>query len=221
MVRLKSRYLIVEMIWSSTDKDCACPAGVSKGIVMQAVKDSVARNFGDVGMARLQNRMQSCYFGESSEVADEQFSIRSKIMMFVVWFIELLLCQGGKKRNARSEGVRRPGTRARRGSSGDGLLAIVKSVPLLRVSGKEQGCTGIDRSVEHQQVRRNVLIVEDRSFHTHLTCKNEFSEHHYSVRGPSCKDSSPRRRRSCQHRRHRIPRHLRRNRHLEVTQQEH
>mmetsp|Transcript_4241 Transcript_4241/g.15592 ORF Transcript_4241/g.15592 Transcript_4241/m.15592 type:complete len:110 (+) Transcript_4241:167-496(+) len=59
MVRLKSRYLIVEMIWSSTNQDCACPSGVSKGVVMQAVKDSVLRNFGDVGMARLQNRMQS------------------------------------------------------------------------------------------------------------------------------------------------------------------
>uniref|UniRef100_A0A7S4P3A7 Ribonuclease P/MRP protein subunit POP5 n=1 Tax=Guillardia theta TaxID=55529 RepID=A0A7S4P3A7_GUITH len=73
MVRLKSRYLIVEMIWSSTNQDCACPSGVSKGVVMQAVKDSVLRNFGDVGMARLQNRMQIKYFNPLANI----FIIRS------------------------------------------------------------------------------------------------------------------------------------------------
>ncbi|GAB9465575.1 hypothetical protein Gpo141_00002980 [Globisporangium polare] len=65
MVRLKTRYLVVELVPAASARKLA----VQKEDVAGLIKDSIARNYGDYGVGLLQYAFQVVYFNKHTRLA--------------------------------------------------------------------------------------------------------------------------------------------------------
>ncbi|GLC39461.1 hypothetical protein PLESTF_000833500 [Pleodorina starrii] len=65
MVRLKNRYLVVEVTWKDGKIDDSC----TDQLLLQAIRDSVAQNFGDHGLGSSVASLQVKYFSPYTGLA--------------------------------------------------------------------------------------------------------------------------------------------------------